>query len=163
MIGFSNAKINIGLFVMNKRPDGFHALESVFWPIAWADALELHRTDAPGLELKVTGLEIPGTNEDNLICKAYDLMASKYAIGGVKAHLHKTIPMGAGLGGGSSNAKGSTKFTRGRPNRDGGSATGTRTSHSLSLSLITSRKLATRIRQDRRPIPLTPLRVGIGP
>lgn len=104
MIGFSNAKINIGLFVMNKRPDGFHALESVFWPIAWADALELHRTDAPGLELKVTGLEIPGTNEDNLICKAYDLMASKYAIGGVKAHLHKTIPMGAGLGGGSSNA-----------------------------------------------------------
>jgi 4-diphosphocytidyl-2-C-methyl-D-erythritol kinase len=104
MIGFSHAKINIGLFVMNKRSDGFHALESVFWPIAWTDALELHHKDTPGLELKITGLEVPGGKEDNLIFKAYNLLASRYDLGGVTAHLHKTIPMGAGLGGGSSNA-----------------------------------------------------------
>jgi 4-diphosphocytidyl-2-C-methyl-D-erythritol kinase len=104
MIGFSYAKINIGLFVMNKRSDGFHSIESVFWPIAWTDALELHRKETPGLELTVTGLEVPGTKEANLVFKAYNLLASKYDVGGVTAHLHKTIPMGAGLGGGSSNA-----------------------------------------------------------
>lgn len=104
MIAFSHAKINLGLFVMNKQPDGFHALESVFWPLDWTDILEVHTKPSPGLELKITGLEIPGTLEGNLITKAYELMAREFNIGGVTAHLHKVIPMGAGLGGGSSNA-----------------------------------------------------------
>ena len=104
MIAFSHAKINLGLFVMNKRPDGFHALESVFWPVDWTDVLEVHAKPSPGLELKITGLEVPGNLESNLIAKAYELMAREFNIGGVTAHLHKIIPMGAGLGGGSSNA-----------------------------------------------------------
>ena len=104
MIAFSHAKINLGLFVMNKRPDGFHALESVFWPVDWTDVLEVHAKPSPGLELKITGLEVPGTLETNLIAKAYELMAREFHMGGVTAHLHKVIPMGAGLGGGSSNA-----------------------------------------------------------
>jgi 4-diphosphocytidyl-2-C-methyl-D-erythritol kinase len=79
MIGFSHAKINIGLFVMNKRSDGFHALESVFGPWHWTDVLELHHKDTPGLELKITGLEVPGGKEDNLIFKAYNLLASRYS------------------------------------------------------------------------------------
>ena len=104
MIGFSTAKINLGLFVMNKRPDGFHALESVFWPIDWTYVLEVHHKDSAGLDLKITGLKVPGTLDSNLISRAYNLVAANYSIGGVSAHLHKTIPMGAGLGGGSSNA-----------------------------------------------------------
>lgn len=104
MIGFSHAKINLGLFVMDKRPDGFHALESVFWPVDWTDVLEVHAKPEPGLELTMTGLEVPGTLESNLIVKAYELLAREFNIGGVAARLHKVIPMGAGLGGGSSNA-----------------------------------------------------------
>ena len=59
---------------MNKRSDGFHSIESVFWPIAWTDALELHRKETPGLELTVTGLKVPGTKEANLVFKAYNAL-----------------------------------------------------------------------------------------
>tara|TARA_B100000768_G_scaffold180525_2_gene200761 strand:- start:3660 stop:4511 length:852 start_codon:yes stop_codon:yes gene_type:complete len=104
MIGLSHAKINLGLFVMNKRSDGFHDLESVFWPVDWTDVLEVHTKATPGLELKATGLKIPGGLDDNLIARAYTLLAERRSIGGASAHLHKVIPMGAGLGGGSSNA-----------------------------------------------------------
>lgn len=102
MIGFAPAKVNVGLFITEKRSDGYHNLESVFWPIPWYDVLEVHRSEKPGLNLQVSGLEIPGSTDDNLIHRAYRLIQASYDIGGVNAFLLKTIPMGAGLGGGSS-------------------------------------------------------------
>jgi 4-diphosphocytidyl-2-C-methyl-D-erythritol kinase len=104
MIGFSHAKINLGLFVLDKRADGFHNLESAFWPVDWTDVLEIHHKDSPGLDLKISGRDVPGNVDDNLISQAYGILQNRHSIGGVSAHLHKVIPMGAGLGGGSSNA-----------------------------------------------------------
>ena len=104
MIGFAPAKINLGLFITGKRPDGFHALESCFWPVQWQDVLEVHKRPEPGLALRVSGIPIPGATDDNLIHRAYTLLHDRYSIGGVDAHLFKALPMGAGLGGGSSDA-----------------------------------------------------------
>lgn len=104
MIYFSNVKINIGLNVKFKRSDGFHELDSIFYPVPWCDLLEVIPSDQPGFEWSCSGLEIPGELEDNLIYKAYQLILENHAIGGVQVHLKKQIPMGAGLGGGSSNA-----------------------------------------------------------
>jgi len=102
MIGFAHAKINLGLFVTGKRPDGFHDLKSLFVPVGWCDVLEVQPAEAPGLQLDVTGLAIPGDAHQNLVHRAYDLIRERHVIGGVHAHLHKVLPMGAGLGGGSS-------------------------------------------------------------
>jgi 4-diphosphocytidyl-2-C-methyl-D-erythritol kinase len=102
MIGFAPAKINLGLFVTGKRSDGYHDLESAFWPVGWNDAIEVHRKDEPGLELTVSGLAIDGDPSNNLVSRAYNLIQTRYGVGGVKAHLLKAVPMGAGLGGGSS-------------------------------------------------------------
>lgn len=104
MIGFAPAKINLGLFVTEKRPDGFHDLESVFCPIPWNDVLEVHPREEPGLHLKLSGIPIPGNPDENLLFQAYELVRQAHGIGGVDAHLLKVIPMGAGLGGGSSDA-----------------------------------------------------------
>ncbi len=100
MITFPNAKINIGLYVTGKRPDGYHDIESVFYPVPLCDALEI----VPARELTFTtsGLPIPGGMQDNLCLKAYHLMAALHReIMPVHIHLLKKIPMGAGLGGGS--------------------------------------------------------------
>jgi len=99
MLSFPNAKINLGLNIVSKRADGYHNLESCFYPIPWNDVLEI----IPSSELKFTstGLEIPGNIESNLCVKAYQLLVDSYAIKPVHIHLHKVIPMGAGLGGGS--------------------------------------------------------------
>ena len=100
MICFPNAKINIGLNITEKRPDGFHNLESVFYPVKWCDALEA--VPANRFAFNSTGLEIPGKAENNLILKAFELLkplAENKT--DVHIHLHKVIPMGAGLGGGS--------------------------------------------------------------
>ncbi|HBP44733.1 MAG TPA: 4-(cytidine 5'-diphospho)-2-C-methyl-D-erythritol kinase [Flavobacteriales bacterium] len=102
MIGFAPAKINLGLFVTGIRPDGFHDLKSVFWPIGWSDILEVHHSNSEGLDLHLTGLVIDGDPTSNLVKRTYDLLRQRYSISGVTAHLHKVIPMGAGLGGGSS-------------------------------------------------------------
>jgi 4-diphosphocytidyl-2-C-methyl-D-erythritol kinase len=102
MIGFAPAKINLGLFVTGKRADGFHDLQSAFWPVGWNDVLEVHRSETNGLDLHLTGLAIDGDPASNLVSRAYHLVKERYGIGGVTAHLHKVIPMGAGLGGGSS-------------------------------------------------------------
>ena len=104
MIGFAPAKINLGLFITGKRSDGFPSLESCFLPIQWQDVIEVHKRTEPGLTLQVSGIPIPGATEDNLVQRAYALLQSRYPIGGVEAHLLKAIPMGAGLGGGSSDA-----------------------------------------------------------
>lgn len=102
MIGFAPAKINLGLFVTGKRDDGFHDLQSAFWPVGWNDVLEVHRLETDELDLHLTGLAIDGDPRSNLVSRAYHLIKERYGIGGVTAHLHKVIPMGAGLGGGSS-------------------------------------------------------------
>lgn len=102
MIVFPNAKVNFGLNIISKRADGFHNIESVFVPVEINDALEFIPSDS--LEFKTSGLTIPGNSDDNLILKAYKLIKAKYEIPFLKIHLHKLIPMGAGLGGGSADA-----------------------------------------------------------
>lgn len=100
MIAFPNAKINIGLNITSKRADGYHNLSSCFLPIDWKDALEI--VPAHEFEFTSSGLAIPGDSSGNLCVKAYELLKEKHNIPPVKMHLHKVIPMGAGLGGGSS-------------------------------------------------------------
>jgi 4-diphosphocytidyl-2-C-methyl-D-erythritol kinase len=102
MIVFPNAKINIGLNVVSKRADGFHNLETIFYPVKLADALEI--VDSDKTELSVSGIPIDGILEDNLVLKAYHLLKKDYNLPALKFHLHKVIPFGAGLGGGSSDA-----------------------------------------------------------
>ena len=101
MIAFPNAKINLGLNITGKRTDGYHDLESVFYPVAYTDVLELTAVDTEAFELKCTGLEISGSQESNLVWKAWQVLSERYNAPAVHAHLHKSIPMGAGLGGGS--------------------------------------------------------------
>lgn len=102
MITFPHSKINIGLNVISKRADGYHDIESCFYPIGWKDALEI----IPSKELKFnsSGLKIPGVPSSNLCLRAYYLLQKEFGLSPVQIHLHKVIPMGAGLGGGSSNA-----------------------------------------------------------
>lgn len=105
MICFPNAKINLGLNIINKRTDGYHNIETVFYPVDLKDALELIIDEGTtNIELSQTGIIIPGDSKDNLCVKAYHLVKKDYKIPGIKAHLHKVIPTGAGLGGGSSDA-----------------------------------------------------------
>lgn len=105
MICFPTAKINLGLRVMERRPDGFHTIETVFYPIGLKDALEV--VPAPESEayaLTVTGTQELIEQEANLVTKAYRLLASIRPLPPLDVHLHKVIPSGAGLGGGSSDA-----------------------------------------------------------
>lgn len=107
MICFPNAKINIGLRVMERQPDGYHHIETIFYPVGLSDILEFveDTTVNSGIcRLKITGLPIPLPFEDNLVMKAYKLMNRNKKLPGIQAHLHKIIPMGSGLGGGSSDA-----------------------------------------------------------
>ncbi|MCE4565559.1 4-(cytidine 5'-diphospho)-2-C-methyl-D-erythritol kinase [Maribellus sp. CM-23] len=102
MISFPNAKINIGLNVVSKREDGYHNLETVFYPVKLADALELVESAEP--EFSASGIQIDGAPESNLVFKAYHLLQQKFDLPPVHLHLHKVIPFGAGLGGGSADA-----------------------------------------------------------
>ncbi|MDB5004216.1 MAG: ispE [Mucilaginibacter sp.] len=102
MINFPNAKINIGLNITERRPDGYHNLETIFYPVNIKDALEV--IEAPELSFESSGLDIPGRVEDNLCIKSYHLLKKDFDIPPVKIHLHKNIPIGAGLGGGSADA-----------------------------------------------------------
>ncbi|MEQ8240097.1 MAG: 4-(cytidine 5'-diphospho)-2-C-methyl-D-erythritol kinase [Cyclobacteriaceae bacterium] len=99
MLDFPNAKVNLGLNITAKRPDGYHEIETCFLPVPWKDALEI--VEAPKFSFTSSGLNIPGDGSDNLCVKAYKIIASSYSIPPVHIHLHKIIPMGAGLGGGS--------------------------------------------------------------
>jgi 4-diphosphocytidyl-2-C-methyl-D-erythritol kinase len=101
MIQFPNCKINLGLSILAKRADGYHELETVFYPIAVSDALEILPSD--NLTLTQTGIAVPGDPDQNLCLKAYHLLKKDFPqLPAVQMHLHKNIPMGAGLGGGSS-------------------------------------------------------------
>ncbi len=102
MISFANAKINLGLFITEKRSDGFHNLESIFLPVNVADALEIIPTDHDAFSFQSVGNEIAGNTDDNLCVKAYHLLKKDFDIPGIKSCLLKNIPIGAGLGGGSS-------------------------------------------------------------
>jgi 4-diphosphocytidyl-2-C-methyl-D-erythritol kinase len=102
MIVFPNAKINIGLHVVSRRPDGYHNLETIFYPIKLSDALEMAETGKTGITF--SGLHIDGEPHENLVIKAYELLRKDFGLPAVQFHLHKVIPTGAGLGGGSSDA-----------------------------------------------------------
>ncbi|PCJ84086.1 MAG: 4-(cytidine 5'-diphospho)-2-C-methyl-D-erythritol kinase [Flavobacteriales bacterium] len=102
MICFPNAKINIGLNVVEKRPDGYHNIESIFYPIGLCDVLEIVENET--FQFQSTGIDIPGDEQKNLCVSAYDLLKEDFDLPPVKIHLHKIIPIGAGLGGGSADA-----------------------------------------------------------
>lgn len=105
MIVFPNAKINIGLFVTSKREDGYHNLETVFHPVyQLCDVLEVINSDDHEDAFTSTGLVIDGSAADNLCLKALALMREHAPIPPLNIHLHKKIPFGAGLGGGSADA-----------------------------------------------------------
>jgi 4-diphosphocytidyl-2-C-methyl-D-erythritol kinase len=104
MLSFPTAKINLGLQILRKRGDGFHDLETVFYPVGWQDALEVVANGEEPLQLTMSGLPVAGDLESNLCYKAWKLIAADYSLPPLQAHLHKMIPMGAGLGGGSSDA-----------------------------------------------------------
>lgn len=109
MITFPCAKINLGLNIVSKRPDGYHNLETVFYPIPLTDALEIKYMDEKfpsesPCDLKITGNNVDCNEEDNLVIKAYQLLAADFQLPRVHAHLVKRIPTQAGLGGGSSDA-----------------------------------------------------------
>ena len=106
---FPCAKINLGLNIVSKRPDGYHNLETVFYPIPLHDTLEVHTIDNEfptsfNYNLKVTGTSFNGDEQDNLVVKAYKLLANDFQLPRLHIHLHKEIPTQAGMGGGSSDA-----------------------------------------------------------
>lgn len=103
MIIFPNSKINLGLHILRKRADGFHDLKTVFYPIPLQDALEIiYNTENRQNELRVTGISIDGSTSDNICLKAVELLKQRFPdLPPIKIHLHKVIPTGAGLGGGS--------------------------------------------------------------
>lgn len=106
MITYPNAKINLGLNIVEKRPDGYHNLETVFYPINLQDALEVNLMEGEEeFSLKVSGVPIEGEPENNLVVKAYRLLKKDYPeMPAIDIHMYKHIPTGAGLGGGSADA-----------------------------------------------------------
>lgn len=103
MIAFPNCKINLGLHILRKRPDGFHDLQTLFYPVPVCDGLEII-TDPEGssVNFSASGLPIDIAPDQNICVKAYRLLKDRFPVlPAVKMHLHKVIPTGAGLGGGS--------------------------------------------------------------
>lgn len=104
MIVFPASKINIGLRVRYKRPDGFHELESLMVPVPFLDILEIIPASYGKDHFIQTGIALEGNSSANLVVKAVELFRTHYPIPALRIHLHKVIPAGAGLGGGSSDA-----------------------------------------------------------
>ncbi len=105
MINFPNAKINLGLNILSKRSDGYHNLETIFYPLGIKDALEIiPKEDQKQDTFYQTGLKLDTSSADNLVMKALKLMRERYSFPTLEVHLLKTIPFGAGLGGGSADA-----------------------------------------------------------
>jgi 4-diphosphocytidyl-2-C-methyl-D-erythritol kinase len=103
MIAYANAKVNIGLHIIDKRADGYHLLESIFYPYPIYDIIELYPKASGKTSLEISGIDlVPDAN--NLCLRAYHLLSERYSLPPVHIHLHKQIPFGAGLGGGSSDA-----------------------------------------------------------
>lgn len=104
MLLFPECKINLGLSIIEKRSDGFHNLESIMYPIQMNDILEICKSEDHETHFISSGIKIEGDANQNLVMKAYQLLQNDFDLKPVKIHLHKVIPMGAGLGGGSSDA-----------------------------------------------------------
>lgn len=106
MITFPNAKINLGLHISKKRGDGFHDIETILYPVQWCDALEIVPDEKAKetCHYKGSGIKMYSKDKPNLCTRSYHLLAEKFPLHPIKMHLHKTIPIGAGLGGGSSDA-----------------------------------------------------------
>lgn len=102
MIAFPPCKINLGLRITEKRADGFHNLQSCFYPVGWTDVLEI--IPATTINFTSSGLPIPGNPAHNLCIRAYELLNVDFDLPPVHMHLHKVVPIGAGLGGGSADA-----------------------------------------------------------
>ncbi len=102
MVAFPFCKINLGLSILSKRTDGFHSIETCFYPVPWTDVLEIIPSDE--LTFTASGIPIDGELSSNLCLKAYYVLQRDFNLSPVKIHLHKIIPMGAGLGGGSADA-----------------------------------------------------------
>lgn len=104
MISFPHCKVNIGLDVLRKRPDGYHDIETIMYPVrGLCDSLEIvpAADGAQTAVLTVSGALPECSPQDNIVMKAWRLMHEAYGIGSVRMHLHKSVPSGAGLGGGS--------------------------------------------------------------
>lgn len=104
MISFPNAKINLGLNIIRKREDGYHDIETVFYPVKWSDILEFVPSKSETTQFIPSGLPVDGNTESNLVVKAYNLLKQDFALPALDIYLKKQIPMGAGLGGGSADA-----------------------------------------------------------
>jgi 4-diphosphocytidyl-2-C-methyl-D-erythritol kinase len=106
MIVYPNAKINLGLRVLRRHANGFHDLETVFCPIGWSDLLEVVPVSGVRyrVRLSLSGLALPGSSRHNLVRRAALVLQERYRLPALRLHLHKQIPAGAGLGGGSSDA-----------------------------------------------------------
>jgi len=102
MLAFANAKINLGLNVTQKRTDGYHNLETVFYPVKLYDVVEI--TDANKVTCLIKGIDVPGHVEDNICIKAFNALQKDFGLPPQQITLLKNIPVGAGLGGGSSDA-----------------------------------------------------------
>ncbi|MEX1239318.1 MAG: 4-(cytidine 5'-diphospho)-2-C-methyl-D-erythritol kinase [Cyclobacteriaceae bacterium] len=100
MVAFPPCKINLGLNITGKRADGYHDIITCFYPVPWNDVLEI--LPAKDFAFSLSGEPVPGTAADNLCVRAYQVFKNEYDLRSVAIHLLKTIPMGAGLGGGSS-------------------------------------------------------------
>jgi 4-diphosphocytidyl-2-C-methyl-D-erythritol kinase len=107
MLRFPNAKINLGLHITSKRPDGYHDLETIFYPVVtMRDALEIVPAAADAAAFRSSGLPVGGDAATNLVWRAYLLLKERFPVQlpALDIYLHKAIPMGAGLGGGSADA-----------------------------------------------------------
>lgn len=113
MLAFPACKINLGLQLTERRPDGFHNLLSVFYPVNWSDVLEIipsqaarSSTATDSVQFSTSGLPIPGDPDPsrNLCVRAYTLLRADFDLPPVQMQLHKVVPIGAGLGGGSADA-----------------------------------------------------------
>ncbi len=104
MVVFPNAKINIGLNILRKRRDGYHEIETLFYPIGLKDALEYVENGQDRVNFHGSGLELAIEPAQNIVLKAYRMLQEEHSLPGMDIHLHKVIPFGAGLGGGSADA-----------------------------------------------------------
>ncbi len=100
MVSFPPCKINLGLQITRKRADGYHDLLTCFYPVPWYDVLEI--VPAQSFSFSISGIPVPGSPDDNLCVRAYQILKEAYGIGPIAMHLLKILPTGAGLGGGSS-------------------------------------------------------------
>lgn len=110
MICFPNCKINLGLYVTGKRPDGYHSIESIFVPVPLNDVLEMVPSQSGEFELTLTGTKEVIPKDDNICWKALNLLRKDFSLEAVHLYLHKIIPSGAGLGGGSSDGAATLKL-----------------------------------------------------